>query len=147
MSFDLENFLPYRLYQAAEQTSQAFYHYYRETYGLGRTEWRVLFNVGQYGPLSAVEISKRSNLEKTKISRAVQRLYERGWLRRIYLESDRRRHQLELTKDGLKVSRELSKMAASFNQQIEDIIGRERAQQLICELQKLEESVSETPLS
>jgi DNA-binding MarR family transcriptional regulator len=147
MSFDLENFLPYRLYQAAEQTSQAFYHYYRETYGLGRTEWRVLFNVGQYGPLSAVEISKRSNLEKTKISRAVQRLYERGWLRRIYLESDRRRHQLELTKDGLKVSRELSKMAASFNQQIEDIIGRERAQQLISELQKLEESVSETPLS
>jgi DNA-binding MarR family transcriptional regulator len=147
MSFDLENFLPYRLYQAAEQTSQAFYHYYRETYGLGRTEWRVLFNVGQYGPLSAVEISKRSNLEKTKISRAVQRLYERGWLRRIYLESDRRRHQLELTKDGLKVSRELSKMAASFNEQIEDIIGRERAQQLISELQKLEESVSETPLS
>ncbi len=143
MNFDLENFLPYRLYQAAEQTSQAFYQCYRETYGLGRTEWRVLFNVGQYGPLSAVEISKRSNLEKTKISRAVQRLQERGWLRRIYLESDRRRHELELTKAGVKVFRELSKMAANFNQQLEDVVGRARAQALIEELQELEQSILE----
>lgn len=141
MSFNLEDFLPYRLYQAAERTSQAFYEQYREKYGLGRTEWRVLFNVGQYGPLSAVEISKRSNLEKTKISRAVQRLHERGWLRRIPLESDRRRQELELTKEGVKVFRDLSRLASDFNQILEHVIGRDRARALLDELKALELSI------
>lgn len=147
MVFDLENFLPYRLYQAAEQTSQAFFQYYRDKYGLGRTEWRVLFNVGQYGPLSAVEVSKRSNLEKTKISRAVQRLNTRGWIRRIYLESDRRRHELELTQDGLKVFKELSKLAASFNEEIERAVGKDNTLGLIEDLKALEQSISETSLT
>lgn len=146
MSFNLENFLPYRLHQAAEQTSQAFYQHYREKYGLGRTEWRVLFNVGQYGPLSAVDISKRSNLEKTKLSRAAQRLHERGWLRRIHLESDRRRHELELTREGVKVFRELSKLAADFNQRLELIVGRDRSLALVQELKSLEQSIHETDL-
>jgi DNA-binding MarR family transcriptional regulator len=146
MGFDLENFLPYRLYQVAEQTSQAFYQHYREKYGLGRTEWRVLFNVGQYGPISAVDISRRSNLEKTKISRAAQRLTERDWVRRVYLQSDRRRHQLELTREGVKVFRELSKLAATYNQQLEDVIGAERSKALIEELKALEESILDTDL-
>ena len=146
MIFDLENFLPYRLYQAAEQTSQAFFHYYKEKYGLGRTEWRVLFNVGQYGPLSAVEISKRSNLEKTKISRAVQRLNKRGWMRRIYLESDRRRHELELTQEGVKVFKQLSKLAASFHEEVERVVGKEHTLGLVEDLKALEQSIAHTRL-
>lgn len=140
MDFDLELFLPYRLYQAAEKTSLAFHAHYRDKYNLSRTEWRVLFNVGQYGPISAVEISKRSNLEKTKISRAVQRLEGRGWLRRIFLESDRRRHQLELTKTGLKVFRELAKLAGQFNALYAELLGEEGLAELTKSVQFLEDN-------
>jgi len=141
MDFDLELFLPYRLYQAAEKTSKAFHAHYREKFDLSRTEWRVLFNVGQYGPISAVDISKRSNLEKTKISRAVQRLEERGWLRRIFLESDRRRHQLELTKTGLKVFRELAKLAGQFNAHYAELLGEKQLEELTQSVKFLEERV------
>lgn len=142
MDFDLELFLPYRLYQAAEKTSQAFHAHYREKYDLSRTEWRVLFNVGQYGPISAVDISKRSNLEKTKISRSVQRLEEREWLRRIFLVTDRRRHQLELTKKGLKVFRELAKLAEEFNNHYAELLGDGRLDELNKAVRFLEQNVT-----
>jgi len=137
-SFDLDNFLPYRLYQAAERTSSDFYQIYREKYGLRRTEWRVLFNIGQYGPISATEIANRSGLEKTKISRAVQRLFERGWVRRIHLESDRRTQKLELTKAGQKVFHELARLASTFNQKFEDQLGREALTKLLDDLRRLD---------
>ena len=140
MTFDLENFLPYRLYQAAEQTSQAFYSYYKDRYGLGRSEWRVLFNIGQYGPISAVEISRRSNLEKTKISRAVQKLEEREWLRRVYKADDRRRHNLELTDDGRKAFEDLVALAATFDAEIRASIGSRSADDLLLKLKYLEAS-------
>jgi len=137
-NFDLENFLPYRLYQAAEKTSADFYQLYNEKYGLRRTEFRVLFNVGQYGPISSTEIAGRSGLEKTKISRAVQRLHERGMLRRIYLQSDRRRHELELTKAGLKVFHQLSHMASSFNEKFEAQLGNPVLTKLLDDLRRLD---------
>ena len=138
MSFDLEDFLPYRLYEAAEQTSRAFYDCYHEIYELKRTEWRVMFNVGLYAPISAVEISKRSNLDKTKISRAVFRLEERAWLQRIYLPNDRRRHDLELTKEGRKIFLHLANLAAEFNGQLQKAIGKDTTQSLLTNLIKLE---------
>jgi len=137
-NFDLDNFLPYRLHQAAERTSSDFYQQYREKYSLRRTEWRVLFNIGQYGPISATEIAEASGLEKTKISRAVQRLFERGWLRRIHLESDRRKQELELTKSGLKVFHELAKLASTFNQKFEERLGNSAMTQLLQDLRRLD---------
>jgi len=147
MSFDFEKFLPYRLYQAAEKTSQAFYAQYRAKYDLKRTEWRVLFNIGNYGPISAVDISRRTGLEKTKISRAVQRLEDRGWVERVLLEQDRRRHNLKLTSDGQSTFSELNKMAEAFNQQLWQVIGADRTHALIAQLEDLERSITETDLS
>ena len=85
MAFDLETFLPYRLFQAAEPASREFYPKYRDAYGLARTEWRVFVNIGQYGPMSSSEIAQRSGLEKPKISRAVLKLEDRGWIERVRL--------------------------------------------------------------
>ena len=81
--FDLQNFLPYLLNQAAEESSLAFQQVYKDRYGMLRTEWRVLFHLGLYGRLTAKDIGARSKMHKTKISRAVQRLEERRFLTTI----------------------------------------------------------------
>lgn len=145
MSFDMETFLPYRLYQAAEMTGRAFEREYGARYGLRRTEWRVLFNVGQYGPISAVEISRRASLEKTKISRAVHRLQERGWLKRLYSKGNRRTHDLELTGDGRRIFQELTLMASEFNARFEDKIGQNELDKLITQLNDLQLLDHSTP--
>ncbi len=100
----------------------------------------MLFNIGQYGPISAVEISRRSNLEKTKISRAVQKLEEREWLRRVYKSDDRRRHNLELTDDGRKAFEDLVALAATFDAEIRASIGSRSADDLLLKLKYLEAS-------
>ncbi len=46
---------------------------YKERYGLGVPEWRVLAHLGQYAPITAKAIGAHSRMHKTKISRAVAR--------------------------------------------------------------------------
>jgi DNA-binding MarR family transcriptional regulator len=79
-NFELEEFLPYLLNQAAEVSSLAFQQVYKDRYGMLRTEWRVLFHLGLYGKMTASDIGARAKMHKTKISRAVQRLADRRFL-------------------------------------------------------------------
>ena len=73
--FDLKDFLPYLLNQAAEEASLGFQVLYKERYGMLRTEWRVLFHLGRYGDMTAKEICDRARTHKTKVSRAVAALH------------------------------------------------------------------------
>jgi DNA-binding MarR family transcriptional regulator len=120
--FNLQNFLPYLLNQAAEESSLAFQQVYKGRYGMLRTEWRVLFHLGVIGQMSAKEISERARIHKTKISRAVQKLADRRFLTRTPDNRDRRSERLELTPAGQSAYRDLrsvaqahdAKMAARF---------------------------------
>ncbi len=113
--FDLENFLPFLLNQAAEESSLAFQRVYKSRYGLLRTDWRVLFHLGIYGRMTAKEIGQRSKIHKTKISRAVQRLAERRFLTRTRDERDRRSEHLELTPAGQAVYADLRGIAEEYD--------------------------------
>ncbi len=112
--FELQNFLPYLLNQAAEASSLGFQNVYKERYGMLRTEWRVLFHLGLYGRLTATEIGTRARMHKTKISRAVAKLEERRMLRRTPDAEDRRVEWLDLTMQGKSAYRDLFKVAQSY---------------------------------
>lgn len=96
----IQDFLPYLLNRAAEATSQDFQKIYKNTYGMLRTEWRVLFHLGRYGDLTAKQICTMSDLHKTKVSRAVAGLQEKRFLVRKEVPTDRRNEILSLTKQG-----------------------------------------------
>ena len=66
-------------------------------------------------------------MHKTKVSRAVASLEERGWLSRRVDEADRRIEWLTLTATGSKVYAELAELARSFQQQLADDLGAEAA--------------------
>lgn len=113
--FDLQNFLPYLLNQAAEESSLDFQKVYRDRYGMLRTEWRVLFHLGIYGRMTAKEIGTRSKMHKTKISRAVAKLAERRFLTRARDGEDRRLEYLELTAAGKAAYRDLRAVAQDYD--------------------------------
>lgn len=117
--FNLRDFLPYLLNQAAEESSLAFQQVYKGRYGMLRTEWRVLFHLGMYGQMTAKEISERSLIHKTKVSRAVQRLAERRFLTRTRDETDRRSEHLELTAAGRAAYQDLRKVAEDYDDKLE----------------------------
>jgi DNA-binding MarR family transcriptional regulator len=135
--FDLQNFLPYLLNQAAEESSLKFQQIYKDRYGMLRTEWRVLFHLGIYGRMTASDIGARSKMHKTKISRAVQKLAERRFLVRDRDNADRRQEYLELTTAGQTAYRGLRSIAQGYDAQLEQELSGSESDILRRALRKL----------
>ena len=135
--FDLRDFLPYLLTMAAEQSSHGFQTFYRERFGMLRTEWRVLVHLGRYGEMTAKEICDRSRIHKTKISRAVAKLEEKRFIRRTTAASDRRLEILKLTSQGKTAYTELCKAAQDYDAGLRKQLSEEETQLLRQTLMKL----------
>ena len=113
--FDLGTFLPYLLNQAAEATSRSFQSTYRTRYGLSRTEWRVMANLGRFGAMTARDICRISHTDKTKVSRAVAAMEAEGLLTRSPSTADRRAEFLALTETGRALFAEIGRHALDFD--------------------------------
>lgn len=125
--FDLQDFLPYLLNQAAEATSRGFQASYRARYGLTRTQWRVMANLGRFGAMTARDICRLSHIEKTKVSRAVAGLEGAGLLTRATSPDDRRAENLSLTEGGRAVFAEIGQQAQDFDTDLRTRLGPELA--------------------
>lgn len=135
--FDLDQFLPYLLNQAAEATSRGFQAVYRDRYGFTRTQWRVLANLGKFGAMSARDICAISHIEKTKVSRAVAALEAAGMLSRAPSEKDRRAEILALTENGQAIFAELGALAVTFDADLRKALGPSNADALTRLLRRL----------
>lgn len=125
--FDLQDFLPYLLNQAAEATSRGFQASYRARHGLTRTQWRVMANLGRFGAMTARDICRISHIEKTKVSRAVAGLEGEGLLTRATSPEDRRAENLSLTGKGRAVFAEIGQQAMDFDAGLRSRLGPEVA--------------------
>jgi DNA-binding MarR family transcriptional regulator len=124
---DLERFLPYRLDILAESVSLSLSRIYKDKYGLGVPEWRVLAHLGQYAPITAKAIGVHSRMHKTKVSRAVAALEELGLLARSGNDEDRREALLSLTAKGKAAYDDLAPKAADFARHLlDDLSATER---------------------
>ena len=116
--YELKDFTPYLLNLAAEAASLDFQEHYRSKYGMLRTEWRVLFHLGQFGPMHAKDICARARIHKTKVSRAVAALERKRYLKRDEVDEDRRHALLILTRRGKSVFDDLFKVARRFDAEL-----------------------------
>ena len=128
--FDLDGFLPYLLNQAAEATSKSFHAFYRADYGMTRTQWRVMANLGRFGAMTARDICRISHIEKTKVSRAVAALETEGHLARSPSPTDRRAEILSLTDAGREVFDRLGQRAQEYDQALRQGLGATEAARL-----------------
>ncbi len=124
---DLDRFLPYRLDILAEGVSRALSRIYKDKYGLGVPEWRVLAHLGQYAPITARDVGAHSRMHKTKVSRAVAELERLGFLSRSGSAEDRREEMLSLTPKGKAAYADLAPKAAEFSRHLlDDLSATER---------------------
>ncbi len=135
--FDLQDFLPYLLNQAAEASSLAFQEAYKGRYGMLRNEWRVLFHLGIYGQMTARDIGVRAAMHKTKISRAVAKLENRRFLSRTRDDRDRRSELLDLTAAGRAAYDDLRQVAQSYDRKLTSAFSPGDVQNLRAMLRQL----------
>ncbi|OCW57754.1 MarR family winged helix-turn-helix transcriptional regulator [Hoeflea olei] len=134
----LEEFLPYRLARAAEHVSRQFAVLYRKRHGMTRPEWRTLATIGQFHHITATEIGQHSSMHKTKVSRAIKTLEDRGWITRHVDQADRRVEHLELTRDGRANYMELVGIARRYEARLLATLGETDAAQLSAGISAIE---------
>lgn len=99
VSFELEQFLPYRLSVLSNLVSQGLARTYQQEYRLSVPEWRVMAVLGRYPGLTASQLGERTVMDKVTISRAVNSLLKRKLVERVRDATDRRKRPLRVS-DG-----------------------------------------------
>ena len=128
----LAHFVPFRLNRLAVEVSEHLAAIYRERFGLDIPEWRVMATVGPERGCTAQYIAGSTRMHKTRVSRAIAHLEERGLMTRVTSEADRREMELRLTRAGrrmyeelvpLALERERALLASMTSQELDGFVG------------------------
>src|SRR5689334_9121666 len=120
-SLKLEEFLPYRLAVLSSMVSRAVAPVYAR-HGLNLGEWLVLMSLGEFGPMTAKAVGTRNRMHKTKVSRALAALLERGIIGRAPNHIDLRQSFLSLTPLGKGLYEEYAPQIAKVARSLEDAV-------------------------
>lgn len=97
---NLERFLPYRISILSNRLSAIIAQTYKNKFALSITEWRIMAVLGEYAGSSAEEVSIKTQVEKSIVSRSISKLLNRRLVSRTVDANDRRRQNLTLTETG-----------------------------------------------
>jgi DNA-binding MarR family transcriptional regulator len=124
----LEHFVPYRLSVLTNTVSSAIAGAYARRFGLSIPEWRVIAVLGLEPGLSAADVAERTAMDKVAVSRAVSSLMRSRRVVRARANSDRRRSELKLSRQGENVYWRVVPFARQYEQQLlADLSASERA--------------------
>lgn len=110
----LERYLPYRLSILSNKVSTLVAQAYQNKFALSITEWRIMAVLGEYPGASADEISVKTQIEKSLISRAISKLLKRALIERQIAKEDKRRSQIQLSKTGYAVYEEIVPLSYEY---------------------------------
>lgn len=136
--FVLENYVPFRLSVLANRMTRAVSRVYMQRFHLAAPEWRTLAVLGRFGAMSANGVVERTAMDKVRVSRAIGRLLELGYITRKTDTEDRRRAVLELTAAGHAVYRQIVPRALAVEEDLMHALTRDERNAFGSLLAKLE---------
>lgn len=135
----LSSFVPFRLNRLAVEVSNHLSAIYRERFGLDIPEWRVLVTVaGEHG-CTAQQIVASTRMHKTRISRAISYLIEKGLIERVANSADRREMQLQLSRAGRRMYSELVPLALERERALMACMSKTEMRGFVAALDRMEE--------
>ncbi|MFT4653332.1 MAG: DNA-binding MarR family transcriptional regulator [Kangiellaceae bacterium] len=126
----LERYLPYRLSILSNRVSTLVAESYKGRFGLSITQWRIMAVLGEYPGASADEISAKTQIEKSLISRAISNLLNRNLIQRQISREDKRRTQIDLTETGYDVYSQIVPLSLEYEDQILSCLSTDEQEQL-----------------
>ena len=114
----LSTFLPYQLSTASNAVSGRIALEYRTRFGLSVPEWRVMAVLGDSGPLTQRDLTRRTLMDKVAVNRACRVLEERELAVRQPNETDGRSHLLALTASGQAMHGQIMPLAKEMERRI-----------------------------
>lgn len=141
----LDTFFPYQLAATAEAFSRRLVDVYGREYGLSREEWRLLFLLAGAKNLTSLDLAQRTTLDKVQISRAAQKLCEKGLIQRRTDNNDRRLRVYTCTGKGQALFAELFPIVESKAKAILDAMRPADRNKLMDGLAALQSAIARVP--
>ncbi len=133
----LENFFPYQLSVSSNKISGLFADIYQDKFALSITQWRIMAILGEYPDISADDVSHKTQIEKSILSRAISKLLQRKLIQRVFCETDKRRSMLSLTATGIDVYNEIIPLSFQYEKQLLSCFSQSEKDQFYSSLEKL----------
>jgi len=116
-ALDLDAFMPYLVNVLASRFSAELAMVYQARFGSSIPEWRVIAHLAQNRKVSVREIYARVAMDKSKVSRAAARLEGAGIVEKKIGAADRRLVELQLTRKGRLLYRQIEPLALAYEQE------------------------------
>jgi DNA-binding MarR family transcriptional regulator len=127
----------YRLHKLASLSDRFVELRYRRKFGLRMPEVGIMAVVGASSPLSFKMTCVESDLEKSKVSRAVAQLLDKGLLKKHEDTADQRSFYLTLTAAGSKLYWAMYGDAVARNEQWIAVLPKKQRAQFLASLDRL----------
>ena len=136
--FSLERRLAYRFSILSTLNVRCIGSVYSKKFGLSTAGWRIMSIIGRYEPIFPGVAAQRSTMDADKVTRAVDRLVEMGYVIRNTDAADRRRVILCLTSRGRAVYEEVEELHQNMDAQWRVALSKEENAALDAIMDKLE---------
>lgn len=141
---DFENSLPMLLMRAREAVMTNFAPFLRE-HNLSPQQWRVLRILSERDNLDATELALICHLLLPSVSRIIRNLESRDLIHRVPDPGDQRRSLISITPRGRQLFDELARHSESRYDEIEQLLGPKKVDQLYALLKETIEKLSAQP--
>jgi DNA-binding MarR family transcriptional regulator len=121
----------------AYQRACAIYKEQFDRYGLTPQQFGLLRFLWEEDGITQVELSKRSQIDRTTIGGLIDRLVQSGLLKRLPHPDDRRAYRIFLSAAGKNLEAELTPLAEELNRKILAPLTAEEIETLTAILRKL----------
>lgn len=133
----LDELLNYRLQRLHAISGAPVIRLLEGHFGVTRREWRLLATLAHRGATSPSDLALELHLDRTRTSRAIGALLEKGLLQRQTLPGDGRRAEVQLTEAGNHLVDAAFPQIAAINAQVVAALDDHALEQLDQALQRL----------
>ncbi len=127
---ELVEFFPYQLSVVANRVSQSIARIFKEKFDLQIPEWRILVTLYAVDEMSFADVTEKTSMDKTRVSRAQRRMIDLGLITAEVDEADKRKVNLSLTDKGREICREIIPEAKARDAWLQEVISKEEQEQL-----------------
>lgn len=134
----LSQFIPYRMVNLAKRISDSCASIYQEEFGLTIPEWRILARLGESGSQNSRDLARVTFMDKSKVSRAVKLLDDKGYLDKRKDASDNRATHLSLNRRGRALYQQIAPSALDWEAELLKALNVAEYRDLMLIISKLE---------
>lgn len=109
----------------------------RRDFGLVRAEYHLLLGLAHFPELTAQDISRMTRRPRNSISRAVHRMLDKGFIKRVVDPENRRQAKLTITPEGRAMHEKISAYLVAREAEVFDVLTHGEREHLREILRKL----------